>query len=264
MGQQIKIVKVDNVAIDENTLVKVKRMGNQTQLSHRWKVPKEMPFERISETEYLVKKTGEIKEYRKSKTRDEQIGELRKTFKKLREIINTNFTGQANEKFITLTYRENMQDVERLQRDFQIWMKSVRRKFGKCDYISIVKYQDRGAFCLQTVIKFYELENNYLDYDVIRSLWKHGIVLIDRLVKNKDIGLCITDNINNNAAYYPSAMKLYRRSKGIKDPVVYVTTKKDFIESIDDMELVNSSKYEVVSDGEVVNFTSYENYTMKK
>lgn len=30
MSQQIRIVKVDNVAIDENTLVKVKRMGNQT------------------------------------------------------------------------------------------------------------------------------------------------------------------------------------------------------------------------------------------
>ncbi len=301
MSQQIRIVKVDNVAIDENTLVKVKRMGNQTQLSHRWKVPKEMPFERISETEYLVKKTGEIKEYKKSKTRDEQIGELRKTFKKLREIINTNFTGQANEKFITLTYRENMQDVERLQRDFQIWIKAVRRKFGACDYINVVEPQERGAWHCHVLIKFYELENNYLDYDELRKLWKYGYNKVKELNDIDNIGAYLsayltdiemteetfeqatqemdtieirTVEFENGQSkkfikggrlhYYPSAMKLYRRSKGIEDPVVYVTTKKDFLESVDDMELVNSSKYDVVSDDKVVNFTSYENYAKVK
>lgn len=64
--------------------------------------------------------------------------------------------------------------------------------------------------------------------------------------------------------YYPIAMQLYRRSKGIKDSVVYVTTKKDFLECVDDMQLVNSSKYDVVSDDKVVNFTSYENYVKVK
>lgn len=301
MSRQIRIVKVDNVAIDENTLVKVKRMGNQTQLSHRWKVPIEMPIERISDTEYLVKKTGEIKEYKKSKTRDEQIGHLRTTFKKLRELINTNFIGQPNEKFITLTYAENMQDVERLQRDFQIWMKSVRRKYGKCDYINVVEPQERGAWHCHVLIKFYELENGYLDYDEFRKLWKYGYNKVKELNDIDNIGAYLsayltdiemTDETFEQATqdmdaieirtvefddgqskkfikggrlhYYPSAMKLYRRSKGIKDPVVYVTIKKDFIESIDDMELVNSSKYDVVSDDKVVNFTSYENYAKVK
>lgn len=301
MSRQIRIVKVDNVAIDENTLVKVKRMGNQTQLSHRWKVSIEMPIERISDTEYLVKKTGEIKEYKKSKTRDEQIGHLRTTFKKLRELINTNFIGQPNEKFITLTYAENMQDVERLQRDFQIWMKSVRRKYGKCDYINVVEPQERGAWHCHVLIKFYELENGYLDYDEFRKLWKYGYNKVKELNDIDNIGAYLsayltdiemTDETFEQATqdmdaieirtvefddgqskkfikggrlhYYPSAMKLYRRSKGIKDPVVYVTTKKDFIESIDDMELVNSSKYDVVSDDKVVNFTSYENYAKVK
>lgn len=63
------------------------------------------PFIRkISKDQYINRKTGEICDFNHSENRGENLNSLRQTFKKLRYLINNNFSGKRNELWITLTY----------------------------------------------------------------------------------------------------------------------------------------------------------------
>lgn len=281
--------------IDDSCLVKVKEMGNQIQLSHIKSVPLEMPIIKISDTHYMIKKTGEIREYRKTKTRDENIKSLKRTFKNLQELINTNFYGLPNEKFITLTYAKHQRDTKELLNDFKIWIKSIRRRYGKLDYINVVEPQESGSWHCHVLVKFYELPNNYIDYNEFRSYWKHGsFVNVRSLENNTNVGLYLsaylTDievndttlmdmelddvivekQVDNQSKsfikggrlkYYPTGMKLYRKSQGIKKPTEYYRQK----ESVDlsEYEFKRSNKMELLQDGNLVNTIHYEHYYIK-
>lgn len=281
--------------IDDSCLVKVKLMGNEMQLSHIKSVPLEMPIIRIDSNNYMIKKTGEIRQYNKSKTRDEQIKSLKRTFRNLRELINTNFHGLPNEKFITLTYAKHQRDTKELLEHFKVWVKTIRRKYGKLDYINVVEPQASGSWHCHVLIKFYELPNNYIDYNEFRECWKHGsFVNVRSLEDNTNVGaylsayltdievnddtmqdltlddVIVTKEVDNQSKsfikggrlkYYPSGMKLYRCSRGIKKPIEYYG-QKDLI-GLDDYKIINSNKIELLQDGNLVNSIHYEQYRMK-
>ena len=284
--------------IDNSCLVKVKEIGNEIQLSHIKSVPLELPIERISDTHYRVKSTGEIREYKKSKTRDEHYKSLARTFRNLRELINNNFYGFANEKFITLTYQGLQRDEKKLYNDFKIWVKAIRRRYGKLDYINVVEPQATGSWHCHVLIRFHELhkENNYIDYNEFRSYWKHGsFVNVRSLEDVNNVGLYLSayltdievdDNslqdlesdeeivnkeINGKSKsiikggrlkYYPSGMNLYRCSRGIKKPIEYYSQKDSMDFTLFDLK--HSNKIELLKDGNLVNTIHYEHYSLKK
>ena len=73
---------------------------------------------KLSKTHYCLKSTGEIFEYNLSENRSDNIAGLKSTFHKIRDLINSNFSGLGNELHVTLTYAENMTDVKKLLSDF--------------------------------------------------------------------------------------------------------------------------------------------------
>lgn len=296
--EPISISSSKGEMIDDENYIKAKFMGNHMELCYIRTVPTEMPIERIDENTYLIKSTNQIKEYKKSKTRDEQVKSLKRTFKKLRELINTNFHGLPNEKFVTLTYKKKQRDHEQVYTDFKVWIKEVRRKYGACDYINVVEPQASGSWHCHVLIKFYELENNYLDYNEFRKLWKHGVFvnvrdltdcdnigaylsayltdieLTDKTLKKaqKDVSVIeVNEKLvdgekksfikGGRMSYYPNKMNLYRRSRGIKDPFVSVGKKGDLI--LDDYEFKHSNKLDLMKKDEVVNTIHYESYVKK-
>lgn len=295
----IEIMRQEGAIIDESVMVQVKQMGEHIELKYMRTIPTEMPILKIDENTYLVKKTGEIKNFKQSKTRDEQQKSLKRTFKRLRELINTNFRGSPNEKFITLTYRKKQRDHEQVYSDFKIWIKKVRKKYGACDYINVVEPQASGSWHCHVLIKFYELPQNHLDYNEFRKLWVHGsYVNVQNLDNCTNIGAYLsaylsdvelTDQTLNKACeemgeieikkvvidgkekafikggrlhYYPSKMNLYRRSKGIVEPVKYFSGKSDI--DLSDYELTYSNKIDLTQDEKVVNTIHYENYSKKR
>lgn len=291
--------------IDKSNLIKVKRMGNYTELSYIRTIPTTMPIERIDENTYRIKSTNQVKEYKRSKTRDEQIKSLKRTFKNLRELINTNFYGLPNEKFVTLTYAKHQRDNKQVGKHFEKWIEKVRKRYGKCDYINVVEPQASGSWHCHVLIKFHELykENNYIDYNEFRSFWKHGsFVNVRDLTECHNVGLYLSayltdievndetvnqamqdmDNVvieekevidtNGNKmkksfikggrlSYYPNKMNLYRCSRGIKQPTVYVGVREDI--DTTNMELISSCKMELKKDNDVVNVIQYETYKNK-
>lgn len=68
------------------------------------------------------------------------------------------------DRMITLTYRENMQDIQRLKKDWDLF----RRRMGKMKqfhYVATIERQERGAFHIHVAVHGRQM------YHLVRSIW---------------------------------------------------------------------------------------------
>lgn len=244
-----------SVFIGDDDLVTVTKMNHIVEVQHMQKMNRQAHIEKLDKYRYVDLATGEIKEFKLSENRAENFNSLRQTFKKLRYLINNNFSGSKNELHVILTYAENMTDTERLYKDFKRFMTRLRRKYeniSSIDYISVVEPQQRGAWHCHVLMRFNDLKSIYIKNKDLADLWGQGFVQIKSLKDVDNIGAYLsaylTDielNDSNVIAaaknkmeiktvdvegvskkyikggrlpLYPSGMNLYRKSKGIKFP----------------------------------------------
>ena len=190
MKKDLKVSKSANskFKINEKKLVKLTDMGNVKEIMYLQKKCNQ-PFgiKKISKDEYMVIATGEIKEYsNRSENRSEDKESLRKTFKHIRQIINTNFTGEPNELVFTITYKENVRDTKRLYDDFRKFMKKLKYKYKKVEYINVVEPQGRGAWHCHILLKFPDVRKIYIPNKEIAEMWGQGFVKVKALRKDID------------------------------------------------------------------------------
>ena len=239
--------------------VKVKKMNDIIEVMH---LEKESlgglhNIVKLNKYEYMIKDTGEIKEYVKSENRGQNIAGLKRTFKKIRDLINNNFVGASNELHITLTYAENMQDTKKLYKDFDKFMKRFKYRYKHdIDYLAVVEPQGRGAWHFHLLLRFNGLDKIYIPNDDIADLWGNGFTHTDSLQGIDNIGAYLSaylgdievseETVNDmfvngryknvevkevekdgitkkfikggRLHYYPPGMNIYRKSKGIKFP----------------------------------------------
>lgn len=227
----------------------------------------ECHIQKLSQDTYLLKKTGEVMNVKHSDNRKDNLDSLRKSFAKLKDIINTNCTVAENIRWCTLTYAENMTDHNRLYEDYRKFWQRFKRYCKKNnlsipEYICIAEPQRRNAWHAH-VLLIWQSKAPYIDNRIFQNLWSHGYTDI-QAVKDadnfgsylsayvsdvalediSDSGLSLTDlkdvkNVNgkmyakgSRLHLYPTGMKLFRCSKGIKRPVVYSTTNSEFMKTI--------------------------------
>ncbi len=275
----VKIIKTRNCPdglIEKDDIVKVTDMGKIKEVRYMYKVRTEgLGVKKISKDEYIEVDTGEVHQYNHGESRKDNVDGLRKTFKKIRGIINYNFHGKANELMITLTYKENMTDVKRLHKDFVKFWKRFKYKYGNdIDYFNVVEPQARGAWHCHVLVKFNDKEKIYIDNKELADIWGHGFITVKSLKAVDNIGaylsaylgdIEVTDENNeyiqanlNEKVFecktidvdgqkkkfikggrlylYPVGMNIYRKSKGILMPTDYNTTYGDFKKEIGDTE----------------------------
>lgn len=172
----IKIVKTkDNILKDDTQLVKYTDMNNIKEVMYIQKSTNiAFHITKLNKNEYMINETGEICKYKHTENRQQNIDSLRKTFKKIRNIINYNFTGAKNELVFTLTYAENITDTKRLYVDFKKFMKRLRYKYQKqtkIEYMSIVEPQGRGAWHCHVLLKFVDVKKIYIPNNEIWNMW---------------------------------------------------------------------------------------------
>lgn len=78
---------------------------------------------------------------------------------------------------LTLTYRENMEDRDRMARDFDVFMKRIRRQFPGFQYVCVFERQKRGAWHAHIAVE--RVQSHYLhkgvlvkSFDLLRSIWR--------------------------------------------------------------------------------------------
>lgn len=150
----------------------------------------------------------ELKTYRSNENRAQSPNEIRKTFKRLRSIINTNVTDVRKCKFITLTYAENMTDEVLLRSDlsafikrFKRYIKGLKNQKGNnlgltFEYISVLEPQERGAWHAH-IIFIFNKQIRYISNDDVYRIWTSGNSPTKR-------GFTTTrriDNVDNVGAY---------------------------------------------------------------
>lgn len=176
-------------------MVTVTHMCHIVEVQYMEKMNRKSHIKKLDANRYVLLKTGEVKEFEKIQSRDQLQTSLYMTFKKLRYLINGNFTGAGNELHAVLTYAENMQDTERLYVDFKKFMKRLRYRFKDLttlDYICVVEPQGRGAWHLHTLIRFNDVRNAYIANEELSALWGHGFVNVRSLKKLDNIGAYLT------------------------------------------------------------------------
>lgn len=260
--------------------VKMRRSGNIIEVRKYASLPWDFPVERINLELYMIKSTGEVKEYQHTDNRSESLGELARSFDRLRSILNANFQGHESEVWVTLTYRENMQDQKRLTMDRQKFWQRLRYEYPDLDlqYVSIAEPQERGAWHLHEVWKRTDGKPLYIKQSDLLRIWGHGGVFVKRLDCSDNIGAYLTAylyNIPNDENdqskgfkkgarlhLYPAGMNLYRTSKGIVKPDWQKVNKK----AVDGLgQPIYSKAVEIVDDaGEHLQTILYEQYNTKR
>lgn len=221
----------------------------------------EVFFDTFSKNKDFCYKNGTfypVKHYKKTSNRFQSINELRRTFKKVRNIINCNVVDIEKCKFCTLTYAENMTDTKRLCDDFRKFNQRFKRyvfnKFGmKYEYIAIAEPQGRGAWHMH-IIYIFDGKAPYIHYTEYNRIWGLGAVDLQAFKNVDNVGAYFSAylsnialdgnsefdaNLSNNKiitkgkgrnkkrfvkggrlSMYPTKFNILRTSRGIKRPVV--------------------------------------------
>jgi len=246
--------------INDFDWVRMRNMQGIIELQYMQKKNNDCPIQILPGKRYALKETGEIFDFKESeeKTRINSYKSLRRTFKNLRYIINNNFIGAKNELFVTLTYgadkgpRLTFDDSKKFYSHFQIFIKSMRRKFGKLEYINVVEPHEDGHLHAHVLFKFLDTSSIFIENGVLAKIWGHGFVVVSSLKDVDNIGAYVSaylsdvevsektvmDAVRANEKpeikevngkkylkggrlkYYPSEFNLYRASRGIVKPEV--------------------------------------------
>lgn len=238
-----------------NDTVMVTEMNHIVEVQHQEHWNRQCNIKKLDKDTYMEISTGQIKEFEHSENRKENLNSLRQTFKKLRYLINNNFTGKGNELHVILTYRKNMKDPKQLYEDFDRFMKRLRYEFkdkSTLDYINVVEPQERGAWHCHVLVRFNELDKVFIKNKDMRELWGNGFVTVKGLenvdnigaylsayladieLSEGNVGLVVGNGLEvvtkqvegsekkfikgGRLHMYPPGMNLFRKSKGIVEP----------------------------------------------
>jgi hypothetical protein len=278
--------KLEDFAIHTASDVYVTEMGNITHVRYMSAHNERATIKKIDKNSYIVmsecnpcpealnsaeviqykdKNDGTIKPYilhhydtEKKGNRTDNISELKRTFSKLRNVINANATKPQNIRWCTFTYAENMTDSKKLYNDFRAFNQRFKRYIANThpnnchyEYILACEPQGRGAWHIHALFIF-DKKAPFIQNSVLHDLWGHGFVNI-QAVKDSvdDLGRYFTAYLTdvelndgeqvpqdaqvktvNSKRYvkggrlhmYPTGFNYFRCSRGIKRPNKFVTT----------------------------------------
>jgi len=231
--QRLQVEKRGRITVDESCTVTVILQGKRHyEVIYMAKPSKGGVIKKLNADEFVDLRTGEVREFEKNTSKQRE--NLRETFNNLKALIRTNFDADNEHKqlFITLTYKENMTDYERLYEDFKKWLMKLKYhcKGHQLEYIAVAEPQGRGAWHMHVMLKsdkFLHLDNK----TIVAPMWGHGMTDTQRL-KSDDVGryyvAYFTDLFGEfgttakkkgaRLPLYPVGMKFYRCSRGIERP----------------------------------------------
>lgn len=117
---------------------------------------------------------------------------------KLLRVADINFEAGACV-FVTLTFRENVQDYGTAIRAFKLFTKRLRRKLEDVRYIATLEIQQRGAYHFHMILNAPDVQ---FGLDNVAPLWQNGLVDITSVDDVKKVLLYMTkDLIHQNRSH---------------------------------------------------------------
>lgn len=178
--------------------------------------------------QYIDMETGEILSPEEVKLRNRQKN-VQAQRNKVRRLALANFT--RHDKFLTLTFQENIQDIEKANKCFKQFIQNMnrelaRRDMPKLEYLAVIEFQKRGAIHYHMLCKL-----PYFRVEIIRDCWRRAIKVTG---KTGNIDLKDIRHVDNVGAYIVKYMskdmvdmrlagkKAFWCSRGLKRPREYI------------------------------------------
>ncbi len=182
-----KRVSSDAVFLWEESQVKMKTAGNMQEVQFCAGVNKNCPIQNISKEKYVDKKTGEIKERKKSTNRYQSPKSVRKSINRLMDLIRCNATEKTHCKWITLTYADAMTDHTKVYEDGKMFLRRLQRylnntyeifdsqKTFKRITVAEPQGESHGNSWHLHIILIFDVPAPYIENESIGELWGHDI-----------------------------------------------------------------------------------------
>jgi len=131
----------------------------------------------------------------------------------IRRLALSNFDSKS--KFLTLTFKDNVTDLEVANELFKKFTRKLRGKYPNFKYIAVIEFQKRGAIHYHML-----LDIPYVKAKQLRDMWGQGNVKINKI-----------DHVNNVGAYIVKYMtkakaderligkKMYQCSRNLERPI---------------------------------------------
>lgn len=135
----------------------------------------------------------------------------------IKRIIDCNFDDRST--FLTLTFKENIQDIERANREFTLFIKRLKRylKNQQLKYIATWELQERGAIHYHLVL----FSVPYIKNDKLFEIWGNGFIKINKIketVKTEAVGVYITKYFVKDLEKKANQKKAYFCSRNLIKP----------------------------------------------
>lgn len=171
----MNVTQIDTLYISPETYVKLTEMGNISEIQHNTHKNTKCNIQRLNKETLMVVSTGEVRQVVHYEDRIDDMKSIARSLKKLRDIINCNVTDVKNCIWFTLTYKENMQDPERLYDDFRKFNMRVKyyekqRNIPYHEYIICAEPQGRGAWHVHGLF-IYPCKAPFIPHNDFWGLW---------------------------------------------------------------------------------------------
>ena len=155
---------------------------------------------------------------------ENRVETLRNAKRMIKRLINANYK-KGSSRLLTLTYKANVQDIDKAYNDFRKWIRVMNKEYGyHIKYVSIPELQDGsrredklGRYAIHFHIILFNIPKK-MDLPRMRILWIHGSVNVKRLKDCDDIGSYLTMYMDLNSDKFVGR-KIYLRSHGLENPI---------------------------------------------
>ena len=152
----------------------------------------------------LSKKSEERSNNQKSQS------SIHRTKKNIKNITNSN---PQLTKFLTLTFKKNVNDIDYANYEFMQFVKRMKFKYIDFQYLAVIEFQKRGAVHYHIICNL-----PYVNKKLIAKKWRHGFIKIKRIKRINNMGGYISKYVSKDS----DNMKLFNKKKFFHSKDLYM------------------------------------------
>lgn len=204
---------------------------------------------------------------------DSRERSLKRAKANLRRLINANVGQYGKEfiaKFLTLTFKENIQDIKQANYEFTKFIKRLNyhcfgTKKANIKYTCVIEFQERGAIHYHVII--YNIP--YIKASEISNIWGNGFIKINKIDDIANVGAYVAEYLGQVEKGQGHdieddrlrGQKSYFSSKGLFKPIEI--TDKKVVEQVASALPEDFLTYSATYDNEHLGNITYKQYNLK-
>lgn len=139
----------------------------------------------------------------------------RRRYQSVIDLANCNFDVEYA-KFITLTFAENQQDIAVANHRLDLFLKKMRRQYGRFRYLWVMEFQRRGAIHYHMLADISE----YIPWQWLQEAWKDGDARIEAIDHVDNVGAYVAKYMARLDDRRLDGKKAFGHSRGMKKPEI--------------------------------------------